>query len=108
MVQRYASVLGIPRENQERYEQLHREVWPKVLEQIKKSNIRNYSIFRYGELLFSYYEYIGTDHEADMEMMAADPNTQEWWAINMPLQKPVPDRKDGEWWAAITEVFHTD
>jgi len=36
MVQRYASVLGIPKENRERYEELHAAVWPEVLEQIKK------------------------------------------------------------------------
>ena len=108
MVQRFASVLGMPKENRERYEELHAAVWPEVLEQIKKSNIRNYSIFRYGELLFSYYEYVGNDYEGDMARMAADPATQKWWEINEPLQRPVVDRKAGEWWASIPEIFHTD
>jgi L-rhamnose mutarotase len=26
----------------------------------------------------------------------------------MPLQRPVNDRADGEWWATIPEVFHVD
>jgi L-rhamnose mutarotase len=26
----------------------------------------------------------------------------------MPLQRPVSDRADGEWWASIPEVFHVD
>ena len=108
MVQRFASVLGIPKENRERYEELHAAVWPEVLEQIKKSNIRNYSIYRYGELLFSYFEYIGNDYEADTAKMAEDPKTQEWWDVCMPLQRPVNDRTDGEWWASIPEVFHVD
>ncbi len=108
MVKRVASVLGIPSENRARYEELHANVWPAVLEQIKNSNIRNYSIFRYGELLFSYYEYIGDDYEADMAKMAADPATQEWWAINEPLQRPVAERLPDEWWARIPEIFHTD
>lgn len=108
MAKRFASVLGIPKENCELYEELHANVWPEVLEQIKKSNIRNYSIYRYGELLFSYYEYIGDDYESDMARMATDPITQKWWAINEPLQQPVPEKADGEWWAEIPEIFHVD
>jgi L-rhamnose mutarotase len=26
----------------------------------------------------------------------------------MPLQDPLPDRPEGEWWAPMEEVFHTD
>jgi len=97
MVQRYASVLGIPKENRERYEELHAAVWPEVLEQIK-----------YGELLFSYFEYVGDDFDGDMAKMAEDPATQKWWDINKPLQRPLPDRAEGEWWTSIPEIFHTD
>jgi L-rhamnose mutarotase len=43
-----------------------------------------------------------------MAKMAADPKTQEWWALCKPMQEPVPDRGEGEWWATMTEVFHTD
>ena len=45
---------------------------------------------------------------ADMAQMAADPETQEWWALCKPMQEPVPDRAEGEWWATMNEVFHTD
>ncbi|MEI9907155.1 MAG: L-rhamnose mutarotase [Actinomycetota bacterium] len=107
-MKRYASVIGMKPEHREEYERLHANVWPDVLAQIRSSNIRNYSIYRYGELLFSYFEYVGTDFEADMAAMAADPTTQKWWAVCMPLQTPVDDRADGEWWAAIPEIFHAD
>ncbi len=43
-----------------------------------------------------------------MAAMAADPVTQEWWSVCMPMQSPLETRKDGEWWASIDEVFHTD
>lgn len=42
--------------------------------------LQNYSIYKDG-FLFSYYEYIGTDYEADMAKMANDPETQRWWAV---------------------------
>src|SRR5665647_2141602 len=54
--------------------------------------------------LFAYFEYHGADYAADMARMAADPKTQEWWKIMMPLQDPVPGRPEGEWWAPMEEV----
>ena len=105
---RYASVIGMKPENRAEYERLHADVWPDVLAKIYQCNIRNYSIYRYGELLFSYFEYVGNDFDGDMAKMATDPTTQKWWGVCKPLQSPVPDRADGEWWAAIPEVFHVD
>jgi L-rhamnose mutarotase len=105
---RYASVIGMKPENRAEYERLHADVWPDILAKIYECNIRNYSIYRYGEILFSYFEYIGSDFDADMALMAEDPMTQKWWGVCKPLQTPVADRADGEWWAAIPEVFHVD
>ena len=48
------------------------------------------------------------DFEADMAKMAADPKTLEWWDIMMPMQEPLETRAEGEWWADMDEVFHTD
>lgn len=107
-IRRIASVIGLPAENVAEYERLHAEVWPEVLARISASNVTNYSIFRHGDLLFSYLEYVGDDYEADMAAMAADPATQRWWAICEPLQRPVADRAPGDWWKQLPEVFHTD
>ena len=79
---RYASVLRMPAENLARYSELHAAVWPGVLATITECNIRNYSIYHRGGWLFSYFEYVGEDYEADMARMAADPTTRDWWAIN--------------------------
>ena len=40
--------------------------------------------------------------------MAADPKTQEWWSIMEPMQQPVENRKKGESWDNMEEVFHLD
>ena len=105
---RYASVIRLRPEHAEEYLRLHREVWPGVLDMITACNIRDYSIYRYGDLLFSYYEYVGEDHAADMARIAADPTTQRWWQLTDPCQEQVPEAKPGEWWTAIPEVFHHD
>ena len=105
---RFHSVTGLRKDKADFYIELHAEAWPGVLKRIKESNIRNYSIFRYGELLFAYMEYVGEDLEADLARMAADPITQAWWEVCGPLQSPVVDRDEGEWWKALPEVFHLD
>ena len=112
-MQRYGCVLGVREDKIERYKELHAAVWPDVLKMIKACNIRNYSIYLRKlpdgkHYLFSYFEYTGSDFEADMKRMADDPNTQRWWKHTDPLQAPVPTRKEGEWWHTIDEVFHTD
>jgi L-rhamnose mutarotase len=107
-MQRFASVIGLPQENWAEYERLHADAWPAVLERLSASNVVNYSIYRHGELLFSYMEYAGDDFDADMAAVAADPVTQDWWGVCMPLQRPLDDRAEGEWWKAIPEVFHLD
>lgn len=107
-MQRFAQVIGLPKENWDEYEKYHAAVWPTVLEQISKSNIRNYSIFRHGELLFAYFEYVGDDYAGDMARMAEDPETQRWWSVQEPLQRPLPERGEGDWWIDMPEVFHTD
>ena len=92
----------------EEYETLHANTWPHIRQLLRDCNLENYSIFRYEDLVFSYYEYVGDDYEADMAKMAADPETQRWWAVCKPLQRPLPTRKEGEWWADMDEFFHLD
>lgn len=107
-MQRIAQVIALKPEQIPAYEVLHQEVWPKVLATIAACHIRNYSIFRHGVLLFAYFEYIGDDYAADMARMAADPDTQAWWQLTEPMQQPVPESQEGEWWHRLPEVFHTE
>ena len=105
---RHGELIGIRPERLAEYRRNHANVWPDILSMIKACNIRNYSIYFKDGLLFAYYEYVGSDYDADMAKMAADPRTQEWWALMKPMQKPLDTRKPGEWWAAMEEVFHVD
>lgn len=107
-MERHGSVIKIKPEKLEEYKKYHAKVWPEILGMIKKCNIRNYSIYHKDGNLFSYFEYQGKDFESDMEKMAADPKTQEWWDIMKPMQEPLKTRAEGEWWAGMEEVFHVD
>ena len=107
-MKRYGQVIGVKQETFDEYVRYHADVWPDILKMIYECNIRNYSIFHKDGTLFAYFEYIGDDFEADMAKMAADPKTLEWWDIMMPMQEPLETRAEGEWWADMDEVFHTD
>ena len=107
-MKRYGQLIGVKPQDLEAYTQYHAAVWPEILDMIRQCNISNYSIFLKDHMLFAYFEYIGDDFDADMAKMAADPKTQEWWDIMMPMQQPIATRGEGEWWATMDEVFHTD
>lgn len=105
---RYSSVIRLLPDMRTQYLDLHAAVWPSVEATISACNIRNFSIFLYGDLLVSYYEYVGTDYAADQARMAADPETQRWWALTDPCQQRLPDTPDGEQWLRLPEVWHLD
>ncbi len=107
-MKRYGSVIKVKADKLEEYKILHANVWPGVLKKIKECNITNYSIYFKDGFLFSYFEYVGNDYEADMAVIADDPETQRWWEVCKPCQEPLETRNEGEWWADMEEVFHTD
>jgi L-rhamnose mutarotase len=107
-IRRFGQVIRVLPDRIDEYEQLHVDVWPGVLDAIRRANIRNYSIFREGDQLFAYFEYVGSDFDGDMAAMAADPIVQDWWKLTDAMQEPRPDREEGSWWKTIPEVFHTD
>lgn len=107
-VKRYGWVIKVKQEKLDEYKELHANPWPEVNAMLKKCNIRNYSIYYRDGLLFSYLEYTGTDFDADMQKMAADSITREWWKLTDPCQEPVESAEEGVWWADMEEVYHLD
>jgi len=107
-MKRYGSVIRLRPEKLEEYKELHEKAWPGVLKMIKECGLQNYSIYYKDGFLFSYYEYVGDNYEADMARMGEDPETQRWWAVCKPCQEPLKTRQEGEWWADMEEFFHLD
>jgi len=110
-VQRIGMVIGLRPEMKESYTLLHKYTWPEVLAKIEEGNIRNYSIFLYeldGKYyLFSYFEYVGDDFDADMAIIDSDPASIAWMKFtDAGCQLPIPTRAEGEWWAAMDQVFY--
>lgn len=95
-------------EKREEYLALHRAVWPGVERTLREGNIRNFTIFVRGDVLFGYYEYVGEDLAADDAKMAADPVTQRWWALTGPCQQPFDADGDEPNWQIMTEAWHLE
>ena len=91
-VRRMGAVFALNAENEQLYRDLHANVWPEIVEQLRKSNIRNFSIFitelAGQKYVVSYYEYVGTDFEADQQAMTEDPYNARWHQALSPCDAP--------------------
>ena len=110
-VRRFASAVELKPEKEQHYRELHSDVRPRVVQAIKKANIRNYSIFvasiggrRY---LFSYFEYTGSDPDTDFASIAADPTTRdEWWPLTDACQQVIEGTPEGQQWLPLETLMH--
>ena len=102
-------MIGLKPDCEQDYRELHANAWPAVLARLKSSNVQNYSIYVTEldgkQYLFSYFEYTGSDYEADMQKLAEDPETQRWWQQTDPLQIQLPNRNEGDNWSIMERVF---
>lgn len=70
------------------YKKKHDEIWPEMVEMLRRDGIRNYSIHRHGLLLFAYLE---RDTSAPGGKPAPDSVVWKWWADMAPLMETNPD-----------------
>lgn len=90
----------IPEKEQE-YRTLHQTVWPGVVDQITRGNLRNLNVHLVeldGDLVeFLYADYMGNDSAKHDKANQADPINQRWWKLTDACQKPFADVKKGIW-----------
>lgn len=77
---------------------------------LKEIHVQNFSIHECeidGKLyLFAYLEYTGTNFDAGMKKIAADPETQRWWNETDPCQALLPDAAaKRKIWSDTKEVY---
>ncbi|WP_346857760.1 L-rhamnose mutarotase [uncultured Draconibacterium sp.] len=107
-MKRFGQTIKLKPDGAAEYIKHHAAVWPGVLAKIKACNLSNYSIFTRDNILFAYFEYTGSDFDADMAKMAAHEETQRWWDVVKPLMQPVDSAKADEFWADMEEIFHLE
>ena len=90
----------------ERYLDLHRAVWPEILESIRSAGVEQMQIYRLGRRLFMVMDTVdGFSHERKIEMDRANPKVQEWERLMEEFQL-LPDGIDrDEKWRPMERVF---
>ena len=67
------------------YQRRHDEIWPEMLDALRRGGIRNYNIFRHGLTLFGYFE--TDDLAATQKAIAAEPVNAKWGEWMAPIMK---------------------
>jgi L-rhamnose mutarotase len=103
MAERRGFVLRVKPDKIEEYVEAHRHVWPEMLEALRASGIRNYTIFRAGDEMFGYFE---ADNLDDAERNLRNEEVSARWQDAMAelLEERVPDGGP----APLEEVFRLD
>lgn len=84
---------------------VHTPRWAGVLKTIHDCHLQNYSIFIEDDVVFAYFEYTGDDYEADMEKMAADPVTQDWWSHTRPCFTKYRADSTEDFYSDMRQIF---
>ena len=85
---------------------IYTEKWEGIRNLIHDCNLQNYSIFLHGDLVFSYFEYVGEDYDADMAKMAEDPVTQDWWTHTHPCFETFAIDPASEFYHDMKQIFY--
>lgn len=89
----YAWVLEVRPGYEEEYKKRHDEIWPELVEDIKKAGLRNYNIFRHGLTLIGYFE--TDDLEASIDALGKSDANRRWGEYMAPIMKIEADPKTG-------------
>jgi len=107
-MQRVAFQLKVRTEMIEDYWRVHEEVWPEMLDALRRNGWHNYSLFMHPDgTLFGYFETPSSFQDA-LSGMAAEEANERWQAeMQRPYFEGVGAHAD-EMMLELVEVFHLD
>lgn len=97
---RLAWVMRLKPGNEAIYKQKHDEIWPEMLEAMKRDGVRTFSIYLHGLDLFAYME---RDTPPSPEDKPSD-LTWRWWEMMAPYMETNADFSPVQW--PVEEMFH--
>ena len=106
-MKRVGFLFKIKEEHKEEYKKHHQNVWPEVLNVIRRNGRKNYSIFMTPEgFLFGYFESLdGIEKTLSIEDQEINKKWQDFMA---PYFENIGDQHPDESMMELEEVFHTD
>lgn len=107
-MRRLSFLLKVREDRIEAYKRDHRNVWPEMLDAIRRAGWKNYSLFmRKDGLLFGCFEYEG-DLQAAMGRMAGEEVEARWRKAMAAYFETPEGAPAGEIMLELEEVFHLD
>jgi L-rhamnose mutarotase len=107
MMKRAGFLLKVRPEAIPEYKKHHEAVWPEMLDALRRTGWRNYSLFmRDDGLIFGYFE-AEESFEASLAGMANEPINLKWQEFMGPYFESISGRPD-ENMIELVEYFHTD
>lgn len=104
---RVCFLLKVKAEKLEEYKERHQNVWPEMLDALRKTGWHNYSLFLRGDgLLVGYME--TDDFERARAAMKAHPVNARWQAEMAPFFESLASSAADDQMAPLAEVFHLD
>ena len=103
--QRYGMAVRLKDEKRDYYIEHHANVWPEVLDELKKINVKNYSIFLKEDFMFGYLEYDGDSFDTDMAQMQNIPIVDKWTKLMIECFNPFPNNENNNSWVMMDQIF---
>ena len=103
---RYAMAVRLKKEKRDFYIQNHANVWPEILNELKKVKVKNYSIFLKEDFMFGYLEYEGNNFDEDMTQMGKIPIVDKWTKLMIDCFNPFPNNEENDSWVMMDEIFY--
>lgn len=106
-MQRVAFILKVKRDRIAEYKERHKAVWPEMLQALRETGWRNYSLFlRDDGLLFGYLE--TDDFQRAQAQMAKREVNLRWQQEMAPFFEGLDGRRPDEGMVLLEEIFHLD
>ena len=105
---RVGFLLKVKEDKIDEYVEHHKDVWPEMLDALRRTGWHNYSLFmRDDGLLFGYFE-AEQDFEASLDGMAMEEVNARWQEFMAPYFESLDGGHADENMLELREVFHID
>ena len=89
-----------------KYVEVHKHVWPEIIEGQREVGILDMQIYRYGRSLFMIMDTVDAfDFQCDMARLATLPRQAEWEAYVSQFQGCSKDARSDEKWQLMDRIF---
>ncbi len=107
-MKRVGFVLKVKEDMIDTYIEQHKNVWPEMLDALRRTGWHNYTLFlRSDGLLFGSFE-AEKDFETSLAGMAGEEVNAKWQQLMAPYFESIGDKHPDEDMLELREVFHLD